>query len=59
MNEFNTNKNKEMLWNLLLKQGKFNNLPADYNPQQLFEKHISQVEIKSGMKIVKDKIVNE
>jgi len=49
MNEFNTNKNKEMLWNLLLKQGKFNNLPADYNPQQLFEKHISQVEIKSGM----------
>ena len=49
MNQFNTNKNKELLWNILLKGGKFNNLPRDYNPQQLFEKHISQIEIKGDM----------
>ena len=49
MNEFNTNKNKEMLWNILLKGGKFNNLPGTFNPQQIFEKHISQIEIKSDM----------
>ena len=49
MNEFNTNKNKGMLWNILLKGGKFNNLPQDFDAQQLFEKHISQIEIKSDM----------
>jgi hypothetical protein len=49
MNEFNTNKNKEMLWNILVKGGKFNNLPQDFNPQKLLENHVSQIEIKSDM----------
>lgn len=49
MNEFNTNKNKELLWNILVNGGKFNNLPQDFNTQQLLEKHISQIEIKSDM----------
>ena len=49
MNEFNTNKNKELLWNILVNGGKFNKLPQEFNTKQMFEKHVSQIEISSDM----------
>jgi hypothetical protein len=46
MNEFNSDNNKAMLWTLMDKQGKFNNIPANINISTLFESSIKQIEIK-------------
>jgi hypothetical protein len=51
MNEFNTNKNKELLWNLLNTSGKFTNLPTQLNVKDIFENHVSKVEIASPANI--------
>lgn len=51
MNEFNTNKNKELLWNLLNTNGKFTNLPTQLNIKNIFESHVSKIEIASPANI--------
>ena len=46
MNQFNTQENKGMLWGILQNAGKFNKLPANFDTQRVFEKHIAQIETK-------------
>ena len=46
MNQFNTKENKAMLWTILQNGGKFQKLPANFDTQRVFEKHISQIETK-------------
>lgn len=46
MNQFNTQENKGMLWSILQNAGKFNKLPANFDTQRVFEKHIAQIETK-------------
>ena len=46
MNQFNTQQNKGMLWNILRNGGKFEKLPANFDTQRVFEKHIAQIETK-------------
>ena len=43
MNQFNTQQNKGLLWNILQNGGKFNNLPSNFDVKTVFENHIRDV----------------
>lgn len=49
MNQFNTDKNKGMLWNLMQNNGKFNQLPPKMDIKPIFEKHIQEIEVKGNI----------
>jgi len=49
MNQFNTDQNKGLLWNLLVNNGKFNQLPPKMDIKPIFENHIQEIEVQGDI----------
>ena len=49
MNQFNTDQNKGLIWGLMERAGKFNQLPRNMDIKPIFEKHIQEIEVKGNI----------
>ena len=49
MNQFNTDQNKGLLWNLLVNNGKFNQLPPKMDIKPILENHIQEIEVQGDI----------
>ena len=49
MNQFNTDQNKGLIWGLMERAGKFNQLPRNMDIKPIFEKHIQEIEVRGNI----------